>query len=139
MRRRRKKFDAHALAFIPDVAQIDHAAFLFFLRERIGQFEHFAVVHLVLQEQQAAVRVHHERFARFLELFPVVRPPLHLDSHTVKNSSAAPRSSCGCWHDFAHAAIFARARYSVNLALRTGVPQQQPGPKIVPKADRLPF
>ena len=90
-RRGGEKLDAHTLSLVPGIAHVNDAAFLLFQRLRIGNHQHLTVVHLMLQQQQASVRVHHHGFAGLFEFFPVVRPALGLHTHFVEHSAAAPR------------------------------------------------
>ena len=58
-------------------------------RLRLGpvrDHDHFAVVDLVFQHQKPAVAVHHQRFARFLELLSIVTATLGLHLHLVKDA-----------------------------------------------------
>ena len=68
MRRRRKEFHADALAFFHVIADEDHAAFLFFLSERIRQHDDRADGQLGFQIKQCTVSVDHNCLAGFAEL-----------------------------------------------------------------------
>jgi hypothetical protein len=110
--RRRQELNSHALALIAQFAQIHDPAFHLFLRLRVRNHEQFAVIHFVLQHQQAAMRAHHQCFARFLELFPVMLASLRAYFQFSKDSCAAPRGrkfSC-C----AHATMFCGSSEPVN-------------------------
>jgi len=91
VRRRRQKFNSHPLASLHWIAQINHSAFLFFLRLRISQNEHYAVVHLMLQHEKAAVGIDDHGFAELSELFSVMSAALRLHSNPVKHATAAAR------------------------------------------------
>src|SRR6266566_5541740 len=88
--RRRKKLDAHALSLRAQITQVDDPAFQFLLRLRVGNHQHFAVVHFMLQQQQAAKTVDNQGFAGLAELLSVVGTALRLYAHFVKDSRASP-------------------------------------------------
>src|SRR5437763_8461406 len=98
-RRRRKKLDPHPLALSPQISQIDDSAFQFFLGLRVRNYQHFAVVHFMLQQQEATKAVDDHGFACLAELLSVVAAALRLNAHLVKDSRTSP--GCGC-SDFAH-------------------------------------
>src|SRR2546422_448836 len=98
-RRGREKFDAHTLPFVTRITQINDAAFLLFLRLRIGNHQHLSVVHLMLQHQEAAMAVDDLGFASFTELLSVVPAALRLHAHLMKHARASPGRGC-C--DLAH-------------------------------------
>ena len=85
--------------------------------------QHLAVVDLMLQHQQAAVRVDHHGLASLAEFLAVVRAALCLHPHLVKYPPAAPGRGNS---EFAHSPHVHRTRYAVNLSFRTGVPESQP-------------
>ena len=89
VRRRRQELNSHPLASLDRIAQINYPAFLFFLRLRIGQNEHYAVVHLMLQHEQAAVGIYDHGFAELAELLPVMSAPLCLHPDPVEYAAAA--------------------------------------------------
>jgi hypothetical protein len=122
-RRRRQKLHADPLSSIAGLALKNDAALLLFQGFRIRQNNHFAVVNLVLQKQQSAMRVHHHGLAGLFEFFSVVCPALCLHAHLVECAPAAPVCWRGC---FIHTAIIERFRKHRPLALRTGVPHKQP-------------
>ena len=106
MRGRRKKLNPHPLPVVPYLAYKHHPTFQFFLGDRVFQHNHLAVIHFILQQDQAAVRIDHHGIARFLEFLAIVRAALRLDANLVKNSCAAPGRHCRCRRHFAHTAIF---------------------------------
>lgn len=61
------KFDAHALALLGIVAEIDHSAFLLFLRRGIGENEQRSHFRVLLGVEQSAMRIDNDRFAGMLE------------------------------------------------------------------------
>jgi hypothetical protein len=61
-RRRSEEFDAHALAFVRVVAEIDDAAFLLLLAERIREDEQRSHFQLLVEIDQAPVRIDDNRF-----------------------------------------------------------------------------
>jgi hypothetical protein len=67
MRCRSEKFEAYALAFIVGIAEKDDPAFLLFLRERIGENDHRVHMERLIEVEQAAVRIDHNRLASFAE------------------------------------------------------------------------
>ncbi len=123
MRRRGQELHANPLPSFAGLALVHHPALLLFQGLRVRQDEHLAVVDLVLQHQQAAVRIHDNCFARLLKLFPIMRAALRLQSHLVKGPPAAPVCWRGC---SVHTAIIGLFAKQGPLALRTGVPQKQP-------------
>jgi hypothetical protein len=69
MRARREKFYPHAGTLLRSIAQVDHAALLLFLRDRVYEHHVRANLKLFLQVQKASVGVNHDRlaiFAKFL-------------------------------------------------------------------------
>src|SRR6266480_3721026 len=69
--------------------QVDHTAFLLFLRLRICHHQHLAVIDFMLEEQQAAMSADHHGLASFLELLAVVSAPLSLHADFVEGSRAS--------------------------------------------------
>jgi len=122
-RRRRQKLHADPLSSIAGLSLKNDAALLLFQSFRIRQNNHFAVVNLMLQKQQSAMRVHHHGIAGLFEFFSVVRPALCLDAHLVECAPATPVCWRGC---FVHTAMIERFRKHRPLALGTGVPHKQP-------------
>ena len=90
-RRRRQKLHADPLSSIAGLSLIHHAALLLFQGFRIRQNDHFAVVNLVLQHQQSAMRVHHHGLAGLFEFLSVVRAALCL-----RRASCGMRARCAC-------------------------------------------
>ena len=66
------------------------AALQLFLSFRIHQYQHFIVVDLVPQDQQAAMGIYHQGFAHFTEFFPSVIASQRLQLHPVKHALTAP-------------------------------------------------
>jgi len=123
MWRRRQKLHANPLSLFARFSLIHHPALLVFQRFRVRQDEHLAVINLVFQEEQTAMRVHHHGFASLLELLSAVRAAVGLHAHLMKRPPAAPV----CWRRCsAHTAIIERFRKQRPLALGTGVPHKQP-------------
>jgi len=89
MRRRSKKFDPHALAFIGGVAEKYDAAFLFFLRKWIGEDEHGAHIERLVQIHQAAVGVDHDRFASLAEAAVIGVLPRNHHAHPHEDPGTA--------------------------------------------------
>src|SRR6267142_6867906 len=132
-RRGREKFDAHALPFVTRITQINDAAFLLFLRLRVGNHQHLSVVHLMLQRQEAALAVDDHGFARLAELLSVVPAALRLHAHLTKDARTPPGRGCShfahasCWNAPAAASIAPTARCSRYATLRrSALPQFQP-------------
>src|SRR5262249_2546489 len=88
---------------IARLAQKHHTALLFFLRSGIFQDDHFAVFYLVLEQQEAAVRVHDHGLASLAELLSIVILPRRLYRHPAEHPRASSRrSECS----FGHSSIF---------------------------------
>ena len=109
---RGEEFDADALAAIVGFTKIDDAAFLLFLRFRVGQHNHFAVIDFVLELEKAAVGVDDDGLANFLELASVVGAACRLHAHPVEDASAAARRLT---EDFRHRCMFGCGPRRVNL------------------------
>jgi len=62
-----EKLEPYALAFIVGISEKDDAAFLLFLRERIGENDHRVHVERLIKVDQAAVRIDYDRFASLAE------------------------------------------------------------------------
>src|SRR5260221_7469458 len=85
--------------------------------------QHLAVIDLVLQQDQRAVRVHHHGFACLAKFPPVMRAPVRLQPHLQESSSAASRwMGSGC----IHASMFQPPTDPSQLPHRPDVPHQQP-------------
>lgn len=123
VRRGRQKFYADPLAPLARLSLKNHPAFLLFQGLRIRQNEHLAVIDLVLQQQQAAVRVHHNGLARLFEFLSVVRSALRLHTHLMEGPPASPVCGRSC---LVHIAIIGRSPKYRPLVLGTGVLQLQP-------------
>jgi len=89
MRRWGQKFHPYACAAIASFPQVHDAAFLLFLGFRVDQHQHFAIVDLVPEVQQAAMGADHQGFAGLFELSTFVATPLCLEPHFVENALAA--------------------------------------------------
>ena len=120
VRRRRQKLHSHPLATLPALSQEHNPAFLLFLGQRVDQHQHLAAVHLVPQHQQASMGIHHQGFADFTELPPIVAAALGLQLHLVEYALAAPRR---CIEHFIHALIMGSKLQIRQLSFRTGVSQ----------------
>jgi len=112
VRRRRQKLNPDPDPSCPALSGKHDPALLLFLRLRVHQHQHFVVVYFVRQHQQAAVGVHHQRFAHFAKFLARVIAAQGLQLHAVKYALAAPvcRES-----GFLHSVpIFGPALESVN-------------------------
>jgi hypothetical protein len=88
--RRRQKFHPDANTLRSAFPGKHDAALQFFLRLRIHEHQHFVVIHLMPQHQQAAMGVHHQSFAHLAELLSRMIAAEGLQLHPVKNALAAP-------------------------------------------------
>src|SRR5208283_770755 len=120
VRRRRQKLHSHPLATLPALSQEHNPTFLLFLGQGVEQHEHLAAVHLVPQRQQASMGIHHQGFADFAELPPIVAAALGLQLHLVEDALAAPRR---CIERFIHALIMGSNPQIRQLPFGTGVSQ----------------
>jgi hypothetical protein len=84
-----KEFDAYACAAITGVAQVDDAAFLFFLSFGVDQDEHFAVIDFVAEVEQATVGADDQGFADFAKFAAFMIAAEGLQAHLVKDTLAA--------------------------------------------------
>jgi hypothetical protein len=93
--RRGNKFDAHALAFLGVVAEIDDSAFLLFLRSGIDEYEQRSYLQILLGVEQSAMGADHDRFAGMPKppALLILARELHANSHEL--SGAAPFSFVG--------------------------------------------
>ncbi len=89
VRCRRQKLHAHSGSFAASFSQVNNPAFLLFLRFRIHQNQHFAIIDFVAEVEQAPVGTHHQRFANFPKLTSLVAASLGLQPHFVKDALAA--------------------------------------------------
>lgn len=62
-----EKFEPYALAFIVGITEKDDPAFLLLLREWIGENDHCVHIERLIEVEQAAVRIDHNRLASFAE------------------------------------------------------------------------
>lgn len=85
----RQELDADAYPAVTTFAEKDDPALLFLLRLWVDEHEYLAVVDLVLQHQQAAMRADHQSFAHFAELAAFMAAAERLQSHLVKDSLAS--------------------------------------------------
>ncbi len=116
MRSGRQKFDAHALPFIGGFAEIYDAAFLFFLREGIGEDEHGIEHERLVQVDQAAVSADDNGFAGFAEALAIRIFSRGHDADAQEDSSATASSAEGL---FRHGKTMLRHfRYSVNARIK---------------------
>jgi hypothetical protein len=93
------KFDAHALALLGVVAEIDHSAFLLFLRGGTGKNEQRSYFQVLLGVEQSAMGIDNNRFAGMLEppALLILARELYPDSH--EHSGAASFAFVdGCIH-----------------------------------------
>lgn len=94
-----KKFNADALAFVHGFAEIDHAAFLLFLGERVGERNERIHGDFLIEIDQAAVGVDHDGLARGAKLPSADVFSRGHYAHAHENPSAAPVGrSEGCAH-----------------------------------------
>ncbi len=99
MGRRGNEFDAHALALLGVIAEIDHSAFLLFLRGGIGEHEQRSHFQVLLGVEQSAMGIDNNRLAGMLEppALLILARELHPDSH--EHSGAASFAFVdGCIH-----------------------------------------
>jgi hypothetical protein len=116
MRSRGDKFDAHALAVLGVVAEIDHPAFLLFLRGGIGEYEQRSHFQVLVGVEQSAMRIDNNRFAGMPEPFrfteacahitvtiegPSRRVALPSEQQTPRTEQQTPRKSLRSVVDFA--------------------------------------
>jgi hypothetical protein len=89
------KFDAHALAFLGIVAEIDDPAFLLFLSGGIDEYEQRSYLQILLGVEQSAMGADHDRFAGMPKppALLILARELHANSHEL--SGAAPFSFVG--------------------------------------------
>ena len=91
MRRGSEKLEAYALAFIVGIAEKDDTAFLLFLREWIGEHDHRVHVKRLIEVEQAAMCIDHNRLASLAEAPPVRILPggdhAHLHEHPCTASN----------------------------------------------------
>src|SRR5260370_40793010 len=62
-RRRGEKLDGHALAFVGVVAEVDDSTLLLVLGKRIGEDEQGSYLQILIEVEQSAMGVDHDRFA----------------------------------------------------------------------------
>jgi hypothetical protein len=103
MRRRRQELHTHAGAAVASVAQVDNPAFLLFLRYRIHQDQHFAIVDFMAKIQEPAMSAHDQGLADFPKLPALVTAPEGLQTHLMKDALAAALRS---FSEVYHGAIF---------------------------------
>jgi hypothetical protein len=91
----RNKFDAHALALLGIVAEIDDSAFLLFLSRGIDEYEQRAYLQILLGVEQSAMSADHDRFADMPKTpaLMILARELHANSH--EPSGTAPFSFVG--------------------------------------------
>jgi hypothetical protein len=88
--RRCQKFHPDTDALRPTLPGEHNAALQFLLRLRIHQYQHFVVINLMPQHQQAPMGTHHHGFAHLTKLLSRVAAAEGLQFHPVKNALAAP-------------------------------------------------
>ena len=99
VRRRSQKLDSHAHTLRAGFSGKHDPAFQFFQGLGVHQHDHGVVIDLMLQRQQAAVGIHHQRFAHLAELPSGMAPAERLQFHAVKHPLAAPvGGKSGFWH-----------------------------------------
>jgi hypothetical protein len=91
----RQKLNPDALAAFARIALKHHAALLLFLRFGMRQNQQFPIINFILEEQQSAVRVHHERFASLFKFAPIMGASMSFEAHFVEDAPAAPGRSFG--------------------------------------------
>jgi hypothetical protein len=111
MRGRRQKFYTHTSSPIPWFPQEHNTAFLLFLRLRVHQYQHFALVNLMAQMQQPAMSADHQRLADLAKFSALMVAPHCLQTHLVEDTLAAALCAFGKLY---HALIFALAPKRVN-------------------------
>src|SRR5882762_7686914 len=84
-----EELQAYALTFISGVTEKHDAAFLLFLRERVGDDELRILVQRLVQIHQAAVRIDYDGFAGFAKTAAVRVFTRHDHAHTHKDPGAA--------------------------------------------------
>ena len=113
VRRRRQELDAHALAVARILAEVNDAAFLFLLGERIGEDELRIVIERVGQNEQGAVGVDDDGLAGFAEALAVAVLAGHDHSQAHEDPRAAAiLRKCGGWGHLV--AMLRYARPGVN-------------------------
>lgn len=110
MRSGREELNPDASPTVTGVSGEDDPAFLLFLSDWVYQDEHLAIVHLVAKHEQAAVRIHDERFADLAEFAAIVPAALCLKPHFVKHALAAALGDVGGFAHVAHLGEGARMR-----------------------------
>jgi signal transduction protein with GAF and PtsI domain len=123
VRRWSEKLHANALPSFARLALVYDTALLFFQGLWVRQDEHLAVVDLVLQQQQAAMRIHDDGFTSFFEFLAIVRAALRLQANLVEGASAASVCRRCCSR---HIAIIGLIAKEGPLAIGTGVLHKQP-------------
>jgi hypothetical protein len=108
---RGEELNADAYATRADITEENDAAFLFFLGFGMDEDEHCAMVHFMLEHQQAAVLVDHQGFANFAEFAALVAATLSLKAHFVELALAAARVGL---EYFGHGVMMRRERSAVN-------------------------
>jgi hypothetical protein len=86
---RGQKLNPNSLSVIPGISNEHHAAFQFFLRDRIFEDNHLAIVQLVVEVQQPTMSVHHHGFTNLAKFLPVVASPVSFQPHLVKDALAS--------------------------------------------------
>ncbi len=86
----RQKFHSDTNSLRSALTGEHNAALLFLLRFRIHQHQHFVVINLMPQYQQAAMRIHHQGFTHLAKLLPRMVAAQGLQLHPVENALAAP-------------------------------------------------
>src|SRR5882762_3849876 len=125
MRCWREELQAYALAFIRGVTKKHDAAFLLFLRERVGDDELRILMQRLVQIHQASVRVDHDGFAGFAKTAAVGVLPRDDHAHTHKDPGTA---SSGVEFRLRHDSSMLRHIYfAVNDTVHGLFPHCNPG------------
>jgi hypothetical protein len=111
MRSGGQEFHADSRTFIPGFTQEDDPAFLLFLCLRVDENEHFAVIDLVAQVQQASVGADDQRLADFQEFPALMTAAQGLQTHPVEDALAAALRGLS---QFCHGLIMAFPLKGVN-------------------------
>ena len=111
MRRGSEKLNTNALTAVPGFADKHDSAFLFFLRDWIFENEHFAVVDLVAESQQATMGVDDHGLANFTKFLAAMRTAMNMQPHLVEDTMTSARADVHC---FLHAPILGASAIFVN-------------------------
>jgi hypothetical protein len=118
MRRRSEELDAYASTPVSWFPKENDPAFLLFLRFRVYEDEHLALIDFMAQVQKASVGADHQRLANFTKLAAFMVPAEGLQAHLKKDTLATALSAFG---NLNHMFIMACRAKKGQLPFRTGV------------------